>query len=75
MVLLTAQNLGSAMADVVVDAMIAEAVRFEKYVNQTCLFYLKIELKVYSLILSMKNPVLKVAQSHNVSWYAMAKSY
>ncbi|CAN0901047.1 Probable folate-biopterin transporter 4 [Linum grandiflorum] len=30
MVLLTAQNLGSAMADVVVDAMIAEAVRFEK---------------------------------------------
>lgn len=32
MVLLTAQNLGSAMADVVVDAMIAEAVRFERYV-------------------------------------------
>lgn len=28
-VLLTVQNLGSAMADVVVDAMIAEAVRFE----------------------------------------------
>lgn len=32
-VLLTVQNLGSAMADVVVDAMIAEAVRFERYVN------------------------------------------
>lgn len=32
MVLLTAQNLGSAMADVVVDAMIAEAVRFDRYV-------------------------------------------
>ena len=32
MVLLTAQNLGSAMADVVVDAMIAEAVRYERYV-------------------------------------------
>ncbi|KAK5772476.1 probable folate-biopterin transporter 4 [Gossypium arboreum] len=30
MILLTLQNLGSAMADVVVDAMIAEAVRFEK---------------------------------------------
>ncbi|XP_051133537.1 probable folate-biopterin transporter 4 [Andrographis paniculata] len=30
MVLLTAQNLGSAMADVVIDAMIAEAVRFER---------------------------------------------
>ncbi|KAL9319782.1 hypothetical protein ACSQ67_011621 [Phaseolus vulgaris] len=30
MVLLTAQNLGSAMADVVVDAMIAEAVRFDR---------------------------------------------
>ncbi|CAI0379982.1 unnamed protein product [Linum tenue] len=30
MVLLTAQNLGTAMADVVVDAMIAEAVRSEK---------------------------------------------
>lgn len=30
MVLLTAQNLGSAMADVVVDAMIAEAVRYER---------------------------------------------
>ncbi|MBA0668366.1 hypothetical protein Goklo_001287, partial [Gossypium klotzschianum] len=30
MILLTMQNLGSAMADVVVDAMIAEAVRFEK---------------------------------------------
>ncbi|KAJ4726099.1 Folate-biopterin transporter like [Melia azedarach] len=29
-VLLTAQNLGSAMADVVVDAMIAEAVRYER---------------------------------------------
>ncbi|PPR84955.1 hypothetical protein GOBAR_AA35750 [Gossypium barbadense] len=32
MILLTLQNLGSAMADVVVDAMIAEAVQFEKYV-------------------------------------------
>ncbi|MBA0602953.1 hypothetical protein Gorai_003113, partial [Gossypium raimondii] len=30
MILLTLQNLGSAMADVLVDAMIAEAVRFEK---------------------------------------------
>ncbi|MBA0843852.1 hypothetical protein Goarm_001005, partial [Gossypium armourianum] len=30
MILLTLQNLGSAIADVVVDAMIAEAVRFEK---------------------------------------------
>ncbi|GMI85265.1 hypothetical protein like AT5G54860 [Hibiscus trionum] len=30
MILLTLQNLGSAMADVVIDAMIAEAVRFEK---------------------------------------------
>ncbi|KAF6162892.1 hypothetical protein GIB67_021041 [Kingdonia uniflora] len=30
MIFLTAQNLGSAMADVVVDAMIAEAVRVEK---------------------------------------------
>lgn len=32
MILLTVQNLGSAMADVVIDAMIAEAVRFERYV-------------------------------------------
>lgn len=30
MILLTVQNLGSAMADVVVDAMIAESVRLEK---------------------------------------------
>ncbi|CAA7025886.1 unnamed protein product [Microthlaspi erraticum] len=30
MILLTVQNIGSAMADVVVDAMIAEAVRLEK---------------------------------------------
>ncbi|KAK6934433.1 Biopterin transporter family [Dillenia turbinata] len=30
LVFLTAQNLGSAMADVVVDAMIAEAVKFER---------------------------------------------
>lgn len=30
MIFLTVQNLGSAMADVVVDAMIAEAVRLEK---------------------------------------------
>nr|DAD20530.1 TPA_asm: hypothetical protein HUJ06_021993 [Nelumbo nucifera] len=30
MVFLTAQNIGSAMADVVIDAMIAEAVRFER---------------------------------------------
>ncbi|GAV68633.1 BT1 domain-containing protein [Cephalotus follicularis] len=30
MICLTVQNLGSAMADVVVDAMIAEAVRFER---------------------------------------------
>ncbi|KAL1567027.1 putative folate-biopterin transporter 4 [Salvia divinorum] len=29
-ILLTVQNLGSAMADVVIDAMIAEAVRFER---------------------------------------------
>lgn len=33
MIFLTVQNLGSAMADVVVDAMIAEVVRFERYVN------------------------------------------
>lgn len=33
MCLLTVQNFGSAMADVVVDAMIAEAVRFERYVH------------------------------------------
>lgn len=32
MIFLTVQNLGSAMADVVIDAMIAEAVRFERYV-------------------------------------------
>lgn len=32
MILLTLQNLGSAMADVVIDAMIAEAVRLERYV-------------------------------------------
>lgn len=31
MIVLTVQNLGSAMADVVVDAMIAEAVRLERY--------------------------------------------
>ncbi|PHU22400.1 putative folate-biopterin transporter 4 [Capsicum chinense] len=30
MIFLTVQNLGSAMADVVIDAMIAEAVRFER---------------------------------------------
>lgn len=30
MILLTLQNLGSAMADVVIDAMIAEAVRLER---------------------------------------------
>ena len=30
MIFLTVQNLGSAMADVVIDAMIAEAVRLEK---------------------------------------------
>ncbi|GAB4849645.1 hypothetical protein Ancab_004440 [Ancistrocladus abbreviatus] len=30
MILLTIQNIGSAMADVVIDAMIAEAVRFER---------------------------------------------
>lgn len=33
MIFLTVQNLGSAMADVVVDAMIAEAVRVERYVH------------------------------------------
>ena len=32
MSLLTLQNFGSAMADVVIDAMIAEAVRHERYV-------------------------------------------
>lgn len=30
MIFLTVQNLGSAMADVVIDAMIAEAVRHER---------------------------------------------
>ncbi|GAU20499.1 hypothetical protein TSUD_130570, partial [Trifolium subterraneum] len=34
MVFLTVQNLGSAMADVVVDAMIAEAVRYDNFVNE-----------------------------------------
>lgn len=33
MVFLFVQNLGSAMADVVIDAMIAEAVRSERYVH------------------------------------------
>ena len=33
MIFLIVQNLVLAMADVVVDAMIAEAVRFERYVN------------------------------------------
>lgn len=33
MAFLTVQNLGAAMADVVIDAMIAEAVRAEKYVQ------------------------------------------
>lgn len=36
MILLTVQNLGSAMADVVIDAMIAEAVRFERQVFNMC---------------------------------------
>lgn len=39
MVFLTVQNLGSAMADVVVDAMIAEAVRYDKYVSILNSFY------------------------------------
>lgn len=34
MIFLTLQNLGSAMADVVIDAMIAEAVRLERYVSE-----------------------------------------
>lgn len=41
MVFLTVQNLGSAMADVVVDAMIAEAVRYDRFVcilNSLCSF-------------------------------------
>lgn len=33
MFFLLVQNLGSAMADVVIDAMIAEAVRLELYVD------------------------------------------
>lgn len=45
MTLLTVQNLGTAMADVVIDAMIAEAVRHERYVinhkiQSSVLFYL-----------------------------------
>lgn len=31
MIFLTVQNIGSAMADVVADAMIAETVRLERY--------------------------------------------
>ena len=46
-VLLTVQNLGSAMADVVVDAMIAEAVRSERYV---CMLSLKENLSTFPLI-------------------------
>lgn len=38
-ILLTLQNLGSAMVDVVIDAMIAEAVRFEKYVLPSNLLF------------------------------------
>lgn len=41
---LTAQNLGSAMADVVVDAMIAEAVRSELYVYLHGVFFITILL-------------------------------
>lgn len=33
MIFLLLQNLGSAMADVVIDAMIAEAARLEKYIH------------------------------------------
>jgi hypothetical protein len=33
MIFLLMQNLGSAMSDVVIDAMIAEAARHEKYVS------------------------------------------
>lgn len=43
MIFLTVQNLGSAMADVVIDAMIAEAVRHERYLPVNffwCSFYL-----------------------------------
>lgn len=40
MILLTVQNIGSAMADVVADAMIAEAVRSERYVCSCYVLFL-----------------------------------
>lgn len=44
MILLTVQNLGSATADVVIDAMIAEAVRFERYVPKLSFFVVEVQI-------------------------------
>ena len=38
MIFLTVQNIGSAMADVVADAMIAETVRLERYAYSFVIF-------------------------------------
>lgn len=45
MTLLTVQNVGSATADVVIDAMIAEAVRFERYVHKMSIFVNELHIK------------------------------
>lgn len=54
MMFLTVQNVGSAMADVVVDAMIAEAVRNERYVCilSSCSQYLQMNFCILNSVLA-----------------------
>ncbi|KAK6132934.1 hypothetical protein DH2020_033318 [Rehmannia glutinosa] len=59
MILLTLQNLGSAMADVVIDAMIAEAVRFES-------------IQEMNLTTTLKNRASFAGDLQSISWMAMA---
>lgn len=84
MTFLTLQNIGSAMADVVVDAMIAEAVRFERYmlISTTFSAHFCIHQKVlWVSYWSLFYPcsintcdhcgVLQPKQIHRVYWWLM----
>lgn len=64
MVLLTVQNLGSATADVVIDAMIAEAVRFERYVHNMSFFVIEIWV-TYQIICKFSLSVNRRIDAYN----------
>lgn len=71
MIFLTVQNLGSAMADVVVDAMIAEAVRSERYV----LMFVPFLLNFHQLLSNIMATVKEQSKGHEEHEFGTHEKY